>query len=170
MIVGNYMPDFYYGFSVNLSWKGFDLAAAFQGVYGNEILNLERRYLLNMEASSNMMRESLQRYPYGELNRATRKSSGNNGACTSTFHLEDGSYLRLQNLSLGYTFPDKWTRRAGISKLRIYVQGATSSPGPTIRATTPRSTSARQTPCAPARTTAPTRFRARSAVGINFNL
>ena len=71
-----------------------------------------------------MMRESLQRYPYGELNRATRKSSGNNGACTSTFHLEDGSYLRLQTLSLGYTFPDKWTRRAGISKLRIYVQGS----------------------------------------------
>ena len=123
VIVGNYMPDFYYGFSVNLSWKGFDLAANFQGVYGNEILNLERRYLLNMEASSNMMKESLQRYPYGELNRATRKSSGNNGACTSTFHLEDGSYLRLQNLSLGYTFPDKWTRKAGISKLRIYVQG-----------------------------------------------
>ena len=123
VIVGNYMPDFYYGFSVNLSYKGFDLAANFQGVYGNEILNLERRYLLNMEASSNMMKESLQRYPYGELNRATRKSSGNNGACTSTFHLEDGSYLRLQNLSLGYTFPDRWTRKAGISKLRIYVQG-----------------------------------------------
>ena len=116
VIVGNYMPDFYYGFSVNLSYKGFDLAANFQGVYGNEILNLERRYLLNMEASSNMMKESLQRYPYGELNR-------NNGACTSTFHLEDGSYLRLQNLSLGYTFPDRWTRKAGISKLRIYVQG-----------------------------------------------
>ena len=123
VIVGNYMPDFYYGFSVNLSYKGFDLAANFQGVYGNEILNLERRYLLNMEASSNMMKEALQRYPYGNLNRANRKSSGNNGACTSTFHLEDGSYLRLQNLSLGYTFPDRWTRKAGISKLRIYVQG-----------------------------------------------
>lgn len=123
VIVGNYMPDFYYGFSINLSWKGLDLAASFQGVYGNEILNLERRYLLNMEASSNMMKESLQRYPYGNLNRATRKSSGNNGACTSTFHLEDGSYLRLQNLSIGYTLPDRWTRRAGISKLRVYVQG-----------------------------------------------
>ena len=93
VIVGNYMPDFYYGFSVNLSWKGLDLAANFQGVYGNEILNLERRYLMS------------------------------NSMSTSTFHLEDGSYLRLQNLSLGYTFPDKWTRKAGISKLRIYVQG-----------------------------------------------
>ncbi|WP_295935421.1 TonB-dependent receptor [uncultured Alistipes sp.] len=124
VICGNYMPDFYYGFSVNFSYKGIDLGANFQGVYGNEILNLERRYLLNMEASSNMMKESLQRYPYGELNRATRKSSGNNGASSSTFHLEDGSFLRLQNLSLGYTFPDRWTKKAGISKLRIYVQGS----------------------------------------------
>ncbi|MDE5894980.1 MAG: TonB-dependent receptor, partial [Muribaculum intestinale] len=102
---------------------GFDLAANFQGVYGNEILNLERRYLLNMEGSSNMMKESLQRFPYGELNKATRKSTGNVGACTSTFHIEDGSYLRLQNLSLGYTFPKKWLSKAGISTLRLYVQG-----------------------------------------------
>lgn len=122
VIVGNYMPDFYYGFGVQLGWRGFDFAANFQGVYGNEILNLERRYLLNMEASSNMMKESLKRFPYGNLNRATRKSSGNNGACTSTFHLEDGSYLRLQNISLGYTMPDKWFHRTSISKMRIYIQ------------------------------------------------
>lgn len=122
VICGNYMPDFYYGFAVNLSWKGFDLGANFQGVYGNEILNLERRYLLNITGSANNMREALQRFPYGELNRANRKSTGNVGASTSTFHLEDGSYLRLQNLSLGYTFPDKWTRRIGMSKLRVYLQ------------------------------------------------
>ncbi|MCM1451307.1 MAG: SusC/RagA family TonB-linked outer membrane protein [Clostridium sp.] len=122
-IVGNYMPDFYYGFSLNLGYKGFDLAANFQGVYGNEILNLERRYLLNNEASSNMMRESLERYPYGNLNRATRKSTGRNGACTSTFHLEDGSYLRLQNLSIGYTVPQSITKKLGINKLRVYLQG-----------------------------------------------
>lgn len=123
VIVGNYMPDFYYGFGIQLGWKGLDFAANFQGVYGNEILNLERRYLLNMEASSNMMKESLNRFPYGNLNRATRKSSGNNGACTSTFHLEDGSYLRLQNLSLGWTMPSKWFHKTGISKMRVYVQG-----------------------------------------------
>ena len=122
-IVGNYMPDFYYGFSFNLGYKGFDLVANFQGVYGNEILNLERRYLLNQEASSNMMRESLQRYPYGELNRANRKSTGRNGSSTSTFHLEDGSYLRLQNLSLGYTLPAKLTKRAHIQRVRLYLQG-----------------------------------------------
>lgn len=123
VIVGNYMPDFYYGFGLSLGWKGLDFAANFQGVYGNEILNLERRYLLNMEGSSNMMKESLQRFPYGNLNKATRKSTGNNGSCSSTFHIEDGSYLRLQNLSLGWTMPSKWFRRTGIKKLRVYVQG-----------------------------------------------
>jgi hypothetical protein len=41
----------------------------------------------------------------------------------STFHLEDGSYLRLQNLSIGYTFPKKWLSRAKISNLRVYLQG-----------------------------------------------
>ena len=123
-IVGNYMPDFYYGFGVSLGYKGFDFMANFQGVYGNEILNLERRYILNMEASSNMMKDALQRFPYGELNRATRKSSGNNGACTSTFHLEDGSYLRLQTLSLGYTFPNRWFEKAKMTNFRVYLQGS----------------------------------------------
>lgn len=123
VIVGNYMPDFYYGFGVQLGWKGLDLSANFQGVYGNEILNLERRYLLNMEASSNMMKEALNRFPYGNYLRSTRKSSGNSGSCTSTFYLEDGSYLRLQNLSLGYTMPDKWFHGTTISKMRVYIQG-----------------------------------------------
>lgn len=124
VIVGNYMPDFYYGFGFELGYKGWSLSANFQGVYGNEILNLERRYLCNITASSNMMRESLQRWPYGEANRATRKTTGNSGACTSTFHLEDGSYLRLQNLSLGYTFPNKWLKKVKIRDLRLFLQGS----------------------------------------------
>ena len=124
VIVGNYMPDFYYGFGFELGYKGWSLSASFQGVYGNEILNLEKRYLSNVTASSNMMRETLQRWPYGEVNRATRKTTGENGSCTSTFHLEDGSYLRLQNVNLGYTFPNKWLKKAKISNLRIYLQGS----------------------------------------------
>lgn len=124
MIVGNYMPDFFYGFSVGLNYKNFSFDANFQGVYGNEILNLERRYLMNMEVSTNMMKETLNRFPYGEGMRATRKSTGNSTASISTYHLEDGSYLRLQNVSLGYTFPDRWMGRSGISKLKVYLQGS----------------------------------------------
>ena len=70
------MPDFYYGFSVNLSWKGFDMAANFQGVYGNEILNLERRYLMSNSMSQNMTRDALQRFPYGEMNRPEPQADG----------------------------------------------------------------------------------------------
>ena len=132
VICGNYMPDFTYAFSAGLHWHGFDLNASFQGSYGSKILNLERRYLCNMEGSSNMMKLALQRAKVdyttnevvsGTLNRANRKSTGRNGASTSTFHIEDGSYLRLQNLSLGYTFPNKLTARIGVRDLRVYVQG-----------------------------------------------
>lgn len=123
-IVGNYMPDFHYGFTAGVSYRGLDVSAVFQGVHGNEIMNLERRYLLNMEASSNMMRESLLRWPYGGLNRANRKSTGRNGASISTFHIEDGSYLRLRNVMVGYTFPSAWTRRIHVDKLRVYFQGS----------------------------------------------
>ncbi len=131
-ICGNYMPDFTYAFSGGIHYRGFDLSASFQGSYGSEILNLERRYLCNMEGSSNMMKLSLERAQVdyntntvvsGTLNRGNRKSTGRNGASTSSFHIEDGSYLRLQNLCLGYTFPNKWMNRIGIRDLRIYVQG-----------------------------------------------
>lgn len=123
-IVGNYAPDFYYGLSLSLGYKGFDFMATLQGVYGNEVLNLQKRYLCSNSGSQNMSKESLQRFPYGNLtSRANRKGSGNTTDCASTFLLEDGSYVRLQNVSLGYTFPKKWFAKSKISNFRIYVQG-----------------------------------------------
>ncbi|MBQ8486018.1 MAG: SusC/RagA family protein, partial [Bacteroidaceae bacterium] len=56
----------------------------------------------------------------GLVNRANRKTTGNNSR-TSTWHLEDGSYLRLQNITLGYTFPKKWTNKLHLDKVRVYV-------------------------------------------------
>ena len=58
----------------------------------------------------------------GQVNRANRKSKGYNGR-TSTWHLEDGSYLRLQNVTLGYTLPKNLTQRFFVEKLRVYVSG-----------------------------------------------
>jgi TonB-linked SusC/RagA family outer membrane protein len=127
-IVGNYMPDFTYGFNGSVSYKGIDLSFAFQGVYGNEILNLNRRYLDNMEGNVNGTVAALNRYidasniGDGNTNRANRKQTGYN-ARTSTWHLEDGSYLRLSNVTVGYTFPAKWTKKLYIEKCRLYVSG-----------------------------------------------
>lgn len=127
-IVGNYMPDFTYGFGGSIAFKGIDLSFAFQGVYGNEILNLNRRYIDSVEGNVNMMTETLGRWQSednpgnGQVNRANRKAKGNNGR-TSTWHLEDGSYLRLQNLAIGYTLPSVWTKKFAVEKLRVYVSG-----------------------------------------------
>lgn len=127
-IVGNYMPDFTYGFGGTVTFKDFDLGFNFQGVYGNEILNLNKRYIDNMEGNVNGTTIALDRWRSeddpgnGQVNRANRKTKGSNGR-TSTWHVEDGSFLRLQNLSLGYTLPTKWTQRFHVQKLRAYVSG-----------------------------------------------
>lgn len=127
-VVGNYMPKFTYGFGGSVWYKGFDLDINFQGVYGNKILNLNRRYIDNMEGNVNGTTVALDRWQSetnpgnGQVNKANRKQTGYNGR-TSTWHLEDGSYLRLQNVSLGYTFPQRWTHHFYVEKLRIYVSG-----------------------------------------------
>lgn len=124
-VVGNYQPDFTYGFGGNIGYKGFDLSFHFNGVYGNEILNLNRRYLDNIEGNVNGTTTSLNRFVSvdnpgnGQINRANRKTTGNN-ATISTYHVEDGSYLRLQTLAVGYTLPKKITHKFHIDKLRIY--------------------------------------------------
>lgn len=127
-VCGNYMPKFTYGFGGKLWFNGFDLDINFQGVFGNKILNLNRRYIDNMEGNVNGTTIALERWQSeeqpgnGQVNKANRKQTGYNGR-TSTWHLEDGSYLRLQNVSLGYTFPKKWTNRFYVEKLRLYVSG-----------------------------------------------
>lgn len=127
-ICGNYMPKFTYGFGGKLWYAGFDIDFNFQGVYGNKILNLNRRYIDNMEGNMNGTKVALNRWKSvdnpgnGLVNRANRKQTGSNGR-TSTWHLESGSYLRLQNLSFGYTLPRSLTHKFKIEKLRVYVSG-----------------------------------------------
>ncbi|MEG0462536.1 TonB-dependent receptor [Bacteroides sp.] len=124
-IVGNYMPDFTYGFGATLAWKGVDFGITFQGVYGNEILNLSRRYFYNHEGNMNNYKGALDRWKSetdtgsGMNVRANRVSKGQNGT-TSTWHVEDGSYLRIKNISLGYTLPANWIRKAYLQSARIY--------------------------------------------------
>ncbi|WP_264857616.1 hypothetical protein [Capnocytophaga catalasegens] len=109
-IVGNYMPDFTYAFGTSVTYKNVDFKIDFQGVYGNEILNLSRRYFYNHEGNMNNYAGALNCWKSetdtgGGMNvRANRVSKGQNGV-TSTWHLEDGSYLRIKNITLGYTLP-----------------------------------------------------------------
>lgn len=125
-IVGNYMPDFTYGFSVNAEWKGFDLGVVMQGVYGNEILNLSRRYFYNHEGNMNNYAGAVDRWkseadPGSGWNvRANRAGKGLNGT-TSTWHVEDGSYFRIKNITLGYTLPKLVAQKVQMQSVRVYV-------------------------------------------------
>ena len=124
-ITGNYMPDFTYGYSTELKYKNVDLSVAMQGVQGNEIANIFRRYINNMEGGGNCQIDALDRWQSesnpgsGQVVRANRSATGMNGT-TSTWHIEDGSYLRIKNITLGYTLPEKWLDGAGISRTRVY--------------------------------------------------
>ncbi|MDR0573318.1 MAG: TonB-dependent receptor [Tannerella sp.] len=125
-ITGNYLPDFTYGYSTSLKYNGFDFALSLQGVYGNEIANIHRRYTANMEGNHNNTKLALQRWHSesnpgnGSVYRANRSATGMN-AQTSSWHIEDGSYMRIREITLGYTIPKSLLSRIGVGNLRVYV-------------------------------------------------
>jgi len=125
VIQGNYQPDFIYGATVDLEYKGIDFNVAIQGAQGHEILHLFRRYIYNQEGNMNLMRGALNRWQSeampgdGQTNRANRLQTGSNGQ-TSNWHLEDGSYMRIRNITLGYTFPRALMETIKVSNLRVY--------------------------------------------------
>ena len=125
-IQGNYMPDFTYGAVISMMFKGVDFSLSLQGVQGNEILHLFRRYVYNQEGNMNLMRGALNRWisedqpGNGQTNRTNRLQTGSNGQ-TSNWHLEDGSYMRIRNITLGYSFSKEVLQRIYLSELRLYL-------------------------------------------------
>ena len=131
--LGNSLPRFQFGGTLNAAYKGLDLSVAFQGIgkqlsylakemvqplrdnYGNIPAIIDGKYwsLFNTEE------QNLQaKYP-----RLSKVSLDNNYAM-SDFWLFNGSYFRLKNITLGYTLPTKWTDKIGIKKTRIYMSAS----------------------------------------------
>lgn len=124
--IGNPSPKFTYGMTNTISYKGFDLSVFFTGVYGNKIFNYSR--LLDESMTSvydNQLTTVMDRYTAtntdGKLPRYNQWN-GNNTKISDRY-IEDGTYLRLQNISLGYNLPAKWIGRAKMTSARIYVSG-----------------------------------------------
>lgn len=128
-ITGNYMPAFTYGFSSQLQYKTFDLSVALQGIYGNEIANINSRYINSLESFVNNTTDALNRFHSEEnpgngwVARANRSQRGLN-ATISTYSIKDGSYLRIRDITLGYSLPDRLVRKSGFSKVRVYVSAS----------------------------------------------
>ena len=118
IITGDANPKFVYGFSTNLKYKNFDFAAFFSGVSGGKIYNLARWSLENPVGGRNLLAGAANRYSATNTSGDFQQAAGSLGGRLplSDRFLEDGSYLRCKNLSIGYTFPVK-----GLSNLRTYV-------------------------------------------------
>jgi TonB-linked SusC/RagA family outer membrane protein len=120
-IMGNGLPDFVWGFSSTVMYKNFDLNILLQGVYGNEILNLNRIKLEKGGSVENKLARLLTESWNGEGTSNTVQSIDYGvGPCSSRI-VEDGSYFRIKNIVLGYNFPSQLIHRLKIQSLRFYV-------------------------------------------------
>ncbi|MBD0259102.1 MAG: SusC/RagA family TonB-linked outer membrane protein [Cytophagales bacterium] len=123
-IVGNAQPDFFGGLTNNLAYKNFDLTVFFQFTYGNEMLNYNRYfYEHGGERTTGYMATQLERWQRpGDQTDVPRLASRNyNTALRPSRLIEDGSFLRLKNATLGYTLPKPLSRKLAMSRLRVYV-------------------------------------------------
>lgn len=124
VMLGSPFPTFTGGLNINLEYAGFDLNMLLYTALGQEIWDATRRYDMNF---TNYRSEYLQRWT-GEgtsdwYPRVTLNDLNNNWKTPSDFFVKDGSYARIRNLTLGYTLPNRITRSAHISKLRLFVSG-----------------------------------------------
>lgn len=144
-VIGDTNPKHTGGFSLNATWKNFDFSAFFNWVYGNDIYNANKLEfttypdtklygnILSIMSSSNRFSyvdrttgksllndpEALQAYNRN----ATIWSPVMTGTPVHSWAVEDGSFLRLNNITLGYTLPSHITKKVSIERLRVYVTG-----------------------------------------------
>ena len=120
-VIGNPSPDFMYGFSGNITYKNFTFSVDFQGVYGNEIYRDWGNG--STFAQFNYRTERLDRWTGpGTSNWEPRLNDGSGyNKQISSYMIEDGSYLRLRNIQLGYNFNTEFLKRLSIQGLRLYV-------------------------------------------------
>jgi len=121
--IGNPLPDFTMNLSNEFNYKGFDLNIFIQGVYGNEILNIMRRDiegLAGLNNQSSVVKDRFNNLDGGTTVPRPTGSDPNANRRVSTRFIEDGSFIRIKNITLGYNFPKTWLSRVGFKNLRVY--------------------------------------------------
>ncbi|HZL10679.1 MAG TPA: TonB-dependent receptor [Prolixibacteraceae bacterium] len=127
VVVDGAFPKFYYGGSINLTWKSFDLSAFFQGVQG-------QKYYVNgwgidpfiqgcpptVDFEKNAWTPENKSNTYPAM---YRSDYGPVSGTPSTYYLKDASYFRLKNLLIGYSLPSELIHRIGMKNLRVFVSG-----------------------------------------------
>lgn len=126
-IIGTPYPKYTYGFSINMTYRDFDFSASFNGSQGNQVVDGQDYYIRNMEGSGNQYAVVDQRYRSdanpgnGHEYRASRGGSQSNSTRLSDYYLQDGSFFRCTNITLGVNLSKlPFVKRAGINGLRLY--------------------------------------------------
>jgi len=138
--IGNPEPKFTYGISNTFTYKGFDLTIGLSGSYGNKVVNYQRRWLDDPSQNTNVLETALDYAHLGLIDkdgpdddfrnieiksgdpympRLSSTASESNFRYSDRF-VEDGSYLRIQNISFGYNLPRKWIQRFSLQSVKIY--------------------------------------------------
>lgn len=125
-IIGDPTPDVTYGLNAGFGYKGFDLNLFFLGVAGVDIYNADRMQGLDASYPFNLYDEAENRWTSEGTSNSIPRATVNRDNLnfrTSDLFVENGSFLRLKNLTLGYTLPASVTQSIGMTDLRFYVTG-----------------------------------------------
>ncbi|WP_161596720.1 TonB-dependent receptor [Chitinophaga vietnamensis] len=129
VILGNALPDFTGGLTNTFGYKGFDLSFFWYWSYGNKVYNQTRSMLERMSSYNNGDANTLRRWtaanthtdvPKAVFNDPVTPGSLTNGEVSQRF-VEDGSFLRMKNITFGYSLPAAWLKHVKISSARVYV-------------------------------------------------
>lgn len=124
--MGNPTPEWIFSLNNSFSYKGFDLNIFLQGVYGNEVFNANRIWNEGMAVAVNQSTETLDRWTGPNTSNSMPRAvfnDPNKNTRASDRWVEDGSYLRIKNVSLGYTLPKSLISRIHLQSMRFYLSG-----------------------------------------------
>jgi len=123
-MIGNPWPNFVYGLTGNMAYKNFDVSVFLQGSQGNDVMNIQRYDTESGTGYANATKGFLDKSWSGEgstdkYHKISQKQGLNNSV--SDYFVEDGSFLRVKNVQIGYNFADSFSKRLKASQLRVYV-------------------------------------------------
>ncbi|TVR40348.1 MAG: TonB-dependent receptor [Bacteroidia bacterium] len=124
-IIGSPWPDFTFGLNMSFSYKNVDLVAVMDGVYGNDIVNMPKMWMESMGGRSNISQDAYENFwtPDRKSDTYPRPTiiDPNDNSRFSTRWLEDGSFLRIRTVTIGYTLPHHYANAMRMERLRVYI-------------------------------------------------
>ncbi len=121
-IIGNPTPDWTFGFNASAEWRQFDVSVFLQGALGHQLFNGTRRHDLT---SSNMPVRFLDRWTgegtSNDIPRIVASDPNGNFSSISDFYVEDGDFLRVKDVQLGYNLPQSLRQTLGLTQARFYI-------------------------------------------------